>query len=119
MSSSACGLFLTSAIAWALAKPSFNMPQSPLRSAADTATPRDMTLFISSSHSSAVNVVLVAMDISPLGHLVSAAASAIGAGRRAQVHACRGVLIGGGRLQSLLCRINDKAQVVAVSHDLD
>jgi hypothetical protein len=60
-----CGLSLV-AIARALAKPSFNMLHSPLGSAADTATPLDMTLSISSCHSSGVNVVLVAMDITPL-----------------------------------------------------
>src|SRR5215475_5227125 len=35
------------------------------------------------------------------------------------MHAPSGVLIGGRLLQCFLCRINDEAQIIAVSHDLD
>src|SRR5215813_7893899 len=44
---------------------------------------------------------------------------AIGAGVRSQMHAPSGVLIGGRLLQCFLCRINNEAQIIAVSHDLD
>src|SRR5262245_23757261 len=57
--------------------------------------------------------------ISPLLAYWAQQPSAIGVGCRGQVHAPSGVLVGGGRLQCILRRINDEAQILAVSHDLD